>query len=90
MTKKELAQRLYELDQESKIIEAKLKKLKDEAKKIGSFSTKDFDVVVDHRERDYISLQDVRQKYGDKWRKMFKDCVKVSEFQTVAIRRKAA
>jgi hypothetical protein len=82
--------RALELQEQIKAMESELSVLKDKCKKIGTFSTKDFIVVIKKVEREQSPGVGVLKKcLGSAFKKIEKEVRKV-EFDTVSIKRKAA
>lgn len=82
--------RAIELQEQIKAMESELRVLKDKCKEIGTFSTKEFVVVIKKVEREQSPGVSILKKcLGPAFKKIEKEVRKV-EFNTVSIQRKAA
>ena len=85
MKKSELAEKVFQLNAQSREIDKELKALKEQLKKAGPGKYGDYVVAINEQERESFKLKDAKSKVtATVWNKI-KDFVTVSAYQVVKV-----
>lgn len=84
MTPEEIAQRVFQLSEESKKIEQELAKLKTQLKEKGSNKYGEFIVCVSEAYRETFALKEFKEEFPDEW-EQYSPFIKGTTYQTVKV-----
>jgi hypothetical protein len=85
MSNTEIAQQVFELNQQHKEIEKKLSELKERLKAAGSGKYGNYLVAIEDRTRESFSLKDAREALSESMWERLKRFINVTEYQQVKV-----
>lgn len=90
MSKAELVREYFELQEQAKAIEERRSELSDKLKEMGTFSTREFNVVVEIRNRTALKGLEIVAKAVGREVLEENDLITTSQFKTVRVIKKGA